>query len=132
MPENHVLTRSFKRGSAPAVVAEDTVAVDSESAIVAVTVSAGESDHFENFQCDISRCQTLLLQSTKDVTIATNAPAAPSGAPDQEIELKANAPEMWCEDDVRTCPITADITSGVYITNAGAADAVVDLIAGHT
>jgi len=130
MSVNHVLTRSFKTGNNAAVVAEKTVAVDSESVVPALTISDGEDDHFEAWQVDISRAKTIFMQSTKDVTICTNAPEAPSGAPDQTIELLANQPIIWAYGDQESCPITADVNS-VYITNGSGEDAEIDLVAGH-
>jgi len=131
MSTNHVHTRSFKSGEEAAVISEKTISVDAESKIQNATISAGATDHFENFQVDVSRLQDLYMHSTEDVTVATNAPAAPSGAPDQEISLPADKPIDWMTGDLASCPVTSDVSSGVYISNAGSDDAVVNFYAGH-
>lgn len=131
MSVNHVHTRSMKCGLEEAVVSEKTITADSHSEIKGVTIAAGETDHFENWQVVVSRLQDLFMHSTQNVTVATNAPAAPSGAPDQKISLPADKPIDWMTGDIATCPITSDVTSGVYVTNSGSEDAVINFYAGH-
>jgi hypothetical protein len=70
---------------------------------------------------DVSALQSVVMISTKNVTLKTNS----SGAPDSTVVLVANEPKMWSADVGGTNPfVAADVTS-IFIVNASGAAAAV-------
>jgi hypothetical protein len=67
---------------------------------------------------DVSTIVSLAISSTTAATIKTNS----SGSPDDTLTLVANKPIIWNTDMLATlgvaCPLTVDITTGLFITNA--------------
>jgi hypothetical protein len=67
---------------------------------------------------DVSTIVSLAISSTTAATIKTNS----SGTPDDTLTLVANKPIIWNTDMLATlgvaCPLTVDITTGLFITNA--------------
>lgn len=75
---------------------------------------------------DVSALKMLLIGSDQDITLETNNPGGASAAPDQTLELKANQPIVWAEEDADDCPLTDDV-DGVYITNASGSTANLEI-----
>ena len=82
-----------------------------------------------NYILKITRTQlkSMFLISDQNIDIYTNA--ASGGSPTDHIALLAGIPMAWTlATDTLTaglglvkCPITADITAGIWVTNASAA-----------
>jgi hypothetical protein len=80
------------------------------------------TDVAQDFEADVSTIVSLAIESTTAMTIETNS----SSAADDTIVLEANKPLIWnttIEDTLGTvCPLTVDVTTGLFITNAAAGD----------
>ena len=63
---------------------------------------------------DVSTIQALILLSTKDMTLDTNS----TGAPDDTIALKANAPLVWTNDGYHANPLGTDVTKFFLTTGS--------------
>jgi hypothetical protein len=86
------------------------------------------TDVAQDMAADVSTIVSLAIMSTTALTIETNS----SSAPDDTIVLVANKPVIWNTDMLATlgvaCPLTVDITTGLFITNAAAADLTIYIL----
>ena len=96
---------------------------------VSESIPDGSTDMIVLWNVDISALVSLIIGSDQDLTIETNNPGGASAAPDDTLALKADQAVDWCEDDVMTCPITADVTI-LYVTNASGSTATLEIRAG--
>jgi hypothetical protein len=86
------------------------------------TVVHGETDFELNFDLDVSACKSFYLVSDQDVSFQTNDGAAP----DDTIDLRANEPYVWQVNSYEAAfLLTADITTGVFITNVSGETATI-------
>jgi hypothetical protein len=85
-------------------------------------IDDGQTDYDLLFPVDLACLKAILIAADRDVTVEVNHPAGTSTAADQTIELKANQPVLWIEDDPVECPINQTIAM-LYVTNASGAAA---------
>lgn len=71
---------------------------------------------------DVSAVKGFMIVCDRDVIIETNS----SGAPDDTINLLANKPYVWTDDDYNPFLLTADVTS-IFATLAAGANATLRL-----
>ena len=124
MAITHTITRSFATSQGNPTTAEKTETINSESQY-SESIADSTTDEEAPFLVDVSAAKTIMLNSDQDVTLEFND----GTTPDQTINLKANCPVIWHEDDVASCPIDQDTTK-VFITNSSGSAAQVDLICG--
>ena len=116
------LTKAWKSGSA--VLPSRQVARIAPGEITKdPTVPAGASNQAVALTLAVADIKGIFLVSSADVTLKTNS----SSSPTQTIALKAGRPLVWDDQDYFACPISADITGTIYLSNAGAQDAEVDI-----
>lgn len=124
----HYRTTSYKDSSGATVMSKtETVAGNAEADFDQVVPIAANT-HYA-FNLTRSQLKTLALLSDQNITIYTNDLS--SGSPTDTIALVAGIPMCWTlGTDTLTaglglvkCPITADVTAGLYITNAAASAA---------
>lgn len=120
------VNRSWSVSGASPIVYEIDVEADGESNAGPIVVPDGAVDFNVLVAIDVSRLKALLIGSTQDVTIETNHPGGASGEPDDTIEVKANAPYLWTEDDPEPCLLTVDVEI-LYVTNNSGADATLNV-----
>lgn len=123
----HVVTHSYKDASGTTISKVYTVTGNSEANFDAAAPIAANTHYV--FNLTRSQLQTLFITSDVAIDIYTNA--ASGGSPTDHIVLLAGQVIAWSlVPDTLTaglglikCPITADITAGIYVTNGGAAAA---------
>lgn len=96
----------------------DTVSAGQENNLSEV-VADQETDKAINWSADVSSMKSLMIHTTRDVTIKTNS----SSTPDQTFTLKANQPLVWSANSPAVNPLTADVTGGLFVTNSSGEDA---------
>ena len=69
--------------------------------------------------CDFSQMKSFYMVSNQNIIVYTNDLG--SGAPDNTFNLVANEPMVWTENCGLANPFTADVTAGLYVTNASGA-----------
>jgi hypothetical protein len=90
-----------------------------------ISVANGQTDKAVSFGgVDVSQVVAVWMHSDQAVTIETNSTNATGG---NTISLAANVPLQWCTGAPFSNPLTQDITSTVYITNASGSTATVNL-----
>lgn len=89
------------------------------------SIAASTPNKLFNADIDKSQIQCMLLKSDKDVEVYTNDLS--TGTPTDHISLKAGIPIIWTKDNHESCPITADVTDNIYISNTGASAAHVQI-----
>lgn len=67
--------------------------------------------------CDVSQLKYIVIIATEDCTLKANS----SGSPDWTITLYADKPYLWWYQCGWTNLMTADVTSGLYLTCAATA-----------
>ena len=66
---------------------------------------------------DVSQFKFIVICATEDCTLKANS----SGSPDFTLTLKADKPYLWWENCGYTNLMTADVTTGFYLTCAATA-----------
>jgi len=123
MAITHAVTFGLLEGSTGV---STTTNVDVDASVkIDDTLATGTTNREYLVPVDMERMKTLLLHSTKDVTVKTNN----AGTPDDTFDLKANTPIVWRSGVGVTNPITVDVTSW-FVTNASGDDARFRMIAG--
>lgn len=67
----------------------------------------------------------LVMLSDQSITLYTNAPSG--GVPDDTIDLIANVPWVWFTGYYDDVPITADILTSLFVTNASGSAATLQI-----
>ena len=111
------LIRTFDDDGA-VVTAEESF---TEEQVIAldVAVADSETDKEVALGVDVSQIAALLITSDQDVTIETND----GSTPDDTLTLKANNALVWSTNCGYSCPLTADITGNIFVTNASGSTA---------
>jgi hypothetical protein len=81
-------------------------------------VANGATDLEITFSLDVSALKMLYIVADKAMTLKTNS----SSVPDDTITLVANEPVPWYLGSALTNPITVDITTNIFLTNASGAN----------
>jgi len=120
MSITHTIQTTWENGTS-AVSTRKQVTSDSEINVDVVIASATTNGQIV-CAIDISELKSIVLNSTKDVTVKTND----GSTPDDTFTLKANNPLVWNNESPTANPFSADITD-LYVTNASGADATVQV-----
>lgn len=122
MPFTHTITRGLSRpGSEPS--SQQAAVTGGLENNLSESIPDESADLAVGWNVDQSEIQSLYISSDQDVTIKTNS----DSVPDDTFALKANQPIAWAVDDVGACPITADVTAGLFVTNASGAPAALEI-----
>lgn len=123
----HTIARTYKDSSGTTQSHSETVTGNEEINFDQLVPIAANT----NYVLKITRSQlkSLMIQSDQNISIFTNA--ASGGGPTDTIVLLANQLYSWSliQDTLSAglgkvaCPITADITAGIWVTNAAGAAA---------
>ena len=125
MSVTHRQSRCWSReGQASLTYDKDFTAESDVGLSVAVVDATADEEHL--LAIDVSQLKSLFIASDQDVTIETNNPGGASAAADDVLDLKADQPLIWAEDDEWACPLTVDVTK-LWITNASGSTANVEL-----
>lgn len=89
---------------------------------VSESIADSETDLLVVYAVDVSAIQSIIINSTQDITIKTNS----SGAPDETLAIVANASYVWTIDSLFTNELATDITA-LYVTNSSGAAAQLDI-----
>lgn len=114
MSFTHKHVRSMNRGNDDAISQENSVAEGSENNL-SESIPDGSTDLAKEWHCDISAMKSLWISTTQDIVIETNNAASASAS--DTLDLRADQPVDWAENDVMDHPLSADVTM-LYITNA--------------
>jgi hypothetical protein len=120
MSITHTIGTTWENGTA-GVSTRKQITSDSEINVDVVIASATTNGQIV-CAIDISELKSIVLNSTKDVTVKTND----GSSPDDTFTLKANNPLVWNSESPTANPFSADITD-LYVTNASGADATVQV-----
>jgi hypothetical protein len=99
---------------------------DSRGTIVTETIPATSVDlPVPGFDADVSVLSMLAMLATgADLTVKTNS----SGAPDDTISLADGVPLIYSGEPFETNPLTVDVTTGLFVSNADPTnDSVLDI-----
>lgn len=88
------------------------------------TIISGATNQLVSLALDVSQIQSLILLSSRNVTLKTNSSTTPTNT----LNLVANVPYIWNSDSYDTSKLTADVTS-LFVTNSSGADAVLKISA---
>jgi hypothetical protein len=81
---------------------------------VSQSVADAETDTQVTFALVEAEMQSFVVWSTVAMTLETNN----GTTPDDDFTLAANKPVVWTNNGYLSNPITADITTDVFVTNA--------------
>jgi hypothetical protein len=87
------------------------------------TIAANATNVAVNINAVHLNIQALCIYSTVAISIKMNS----SSAPTQTINVAAGQEINWGIDHPEPCPITADVTTGMFISNATANPATVKI-----
>jgi hypothetical protein len=87
-------------------------------------IISGATNQLVSLALDVSQIQSLILVSSRNVTLKTNNATTPTNT----INLVANVPYIWNIDSYDTNKLTADVTS-LFVTNSSGADALLRISA---
>lgn len=96
--------------------------------VISVTADTGPANKEIDIGWDADTIQSLVIVSTIDCTLYTNAPSG--GAPADTMALKANIPLNWIRNSGIPFPFVGGaggVVTKIYVTNAAAAVGVFKL-----
>jgi hypothetical protein len=119
MSVTHTITRSYKDQSSSALSYTETVADNAENNLddtIAVAVNVAKVWNVVR-----ANLKSLCIYSDLGVTVKTNS----SGAPTDTIVIAPGQSLCWTlqTDTLAKCPLSADVTGGIFVTNAAAGPA---------
>jgi len=85
-----------------------------------LVIADSVTDQETVFAMDFSALEYIYIHSDQTITIETNAADATGG---QAITITADVPFYWHKNSGITNPITADIITNIFITNASGSTA---------
>lgn len=114
---SHTITQGYKSGAGSATSVSHVITGDTESN-TEKTVAGSTTNKLITIAIDVSAILSLMIYSTKAVTIKTNS----TSDPDDTLAVPAGGQIIWKSTDLTACPLTVDVTA-LYVTNAGSTDA---------
>jgi hypothetical protein len=119
MSITHTVTRSYKDQSSSSLTLTETVTDNTENNLddsIAVAVNVAKV-----WNCTRANLKSLCFYSDLGVTIKTNS----SGSPTDTIVLAPGQSLVWTlqTDTLAKCPLSADVTGGIFVTNAASGPA---------
>jgi hypothetical protein len=125
---SHTISRVYTDNAGLQFVYSETVTLGTaETNINAETIADASANRpILNFSADQSQLKSVMLKSTKNITLYTNDLS--SGSPQDTIALVANVPKQWSlvADGIGACPFSADVDS-LYASNASGGAAILDI-----
>ncbi len=118
----HQIKISFEEPNGSPVGQQVTVSADGKINEADIIVPASSTNLHVLQSIDVSGLKSLLLSSTKPMTVKTNS----SGSPDDTITLAANVPVIWYTGCGHPNPLTADVT-GLYLTTGDVGEATLTI-----
>lgn len=114
MSITHTVTRQYKDQSANSILQTESVVGNGE-ANFDQQVPIGTNTAYA-FNLVRSKLLSLCISSDTACTIKTNS----SSAPTDTLSIGAGETRLWtlATNLIANCPITADITAGIFVTNA--------------
>ena len=126
MALTHRVTTSVRSNAGTVTSSAYTLTGTAETNVELESLAIG-TDVAQDFTSDVSTIVSLAISWEPDtgsssLTIKTNN----SGAPDDTLTILADNPLIWnttIEDTIGTaCPLTVDVTTGLFLTNSVAGD----------
>jgi hypothetical protein len=116
----HVVTRAYRDSSGQNITSTESPTGNAESNLD-IAVVAGTNFHID-FDLVRSSLKSMCIESDVAIDLYTNA--ASGGSPTDHIALIAGQNIVWtlATDLIAKCPISADITAGIYVTNVANAN----------
>lgn len=121
MPITHKITRAYQDSTGASIQYQENPVANSERNITQLVPIAANTHY--TFALNRANLKSIALFSDQPLTIGTNA--ANGSSPTDTIVLAAGIPLIWslAQDGLAKCPISANITAGMFITNAAGAAA---------
>ena len=124
MAETHTVIMTYQRPGAE-VKGSAQYSGENPNAIVNQDVPDSSTDLELQIGLDVSQIKSIMLSSTVDMLVETNADDAAGG---DSLSLKAGAPYVWTEDSLDTLLLTQDV-SKIFLTTGSVGDGVFNLTA---
>lgn len=117
----HTVTRSYKDQSSSALTLTEQVTDNTENNLDD-TIAVANNVH-KVWNVTRANLKSLCLYSDLGVTVYTNA--ASGGSPTNTLVLAPGQSLCWTlqTDTLANCPLSADVTAGIYVTNAASGPA---------
>lgn len=117
MAFTHTITYKIVEGSNQI---EKSIAISAGQKVsISEAITDGTTDGEVALAIDQSQLKSLYIVADQALVLETNDGAAP----DDTITLVANSPVVWQYGTGLTCPITVDITTNLFVTNASGSTA---------
>ena len=122
----HRVSTSVRTNAGTVSTAAYTITGTAETNIELNSLAIG-TDTAQDFTADVSTCVSLCIDwspasGSSSCTIKTNS----SGSPDDTLTILADKPLVWNTQILATlgtaCPLTVDITTGLFITTTAIGD----------
>ena len=123
MPISHVVT--LKVVGSGVSISKDVALTGGSAIIVDESIPDSSTDLEVLFELDVSTVQSIFITSDSAVTLETNS----GSTPDDTIVLVANQPVLWYVGSSLVNPLTVDITTNIFVTNASGSAARLQIIA---
>lgn len=123
MSFNHLMTLQIEGGGT--TIRKVVTLTGGSSVAISESIADGQTDKQVTFELDQSAMQSIYIVSDQAVTIETNSGSTPTDT----LTLAANIPVIWFTGSGLTNPITADITTDIYVTNASGSAANLQIVA---
>lgn len=112
MAIEHKSTIQYEQGG---VILSQTVTSSGSNEInVDESIPDSSTDLQVTMNIDVSVLKSLYIESDQNITIETNNGTTPTDT----LTLVANEPVIWTTNSVHSNPLTADITTDIFITNS--------------
>lgn len=113
----HVSTISLLQGGV--TLSQSVTSVASQEVNLDESIPDSSTDLEITFLIDQSAMVSIYIESDQDILLETNDGSTPT----DELTIVANEPTLWTTNSVHDNPITADITTNIFITNSSGSTA---------
>ncbi len=119
----HVVTRGYRDSSGSTISSTESPTGNAESNLD-IQIAASATNQHILFNITRSQLQSMCIEVDEILHIFTNDLS--TGSPTDTINLIAGQNTIWtlATDLIAKCPISADITAGIYVTNPSSTLAV--------
>lgn len=121
MSVQHNITRNWS-STGGAQLSQKVATIADAEVNIDVGVASGVTNQAMGLTLVVAKIKSLFWLSNRDITVKTNS----TSSPDQTFTLKAGVPLEWTASDTQACPITTNIATTIYLTNASGLDAVLN------
>lgn len=128
----HTVSKSVRTNAGTVGGTSYSLTGTAEANVVLLAKAIG-TDTVQDFSADVSTIVSLAMEwnpatGSSSCTIETNS----GSAPDDTITLLAGKPLYWDTQILATegtaCPLTADVTAGLFITNSAIGDLTIAVL----